>query len=419
MPPAPASTFTVTNLDVAMARSWTLSAVGPVDHGGTERISGILRGMATLGPDRRIGLVPDSTTARWEFDPARLEKAVFTVDDHDDPVATMQRLCAERDPSLPIWVGVSDRYLYVFLGHGVGDGWLTFALSASLAGAPDEPAPWQRPEPFRHPLATALAGALKHNPTLPFTTATRLLHNRRDARRGSSTPRPASEHVAWEPSYAVQSARGGPDAMAELARWRDRSAPGISTTVLLFAARVRALREQGLDPVNTINLLVDVRRFLSMGALVTSNFAAGVPISLRDAGDPFELSAAVKEATGGGRAAITLAATAASIEGAIRRQRFTPDPTSAPRDPRPRLTFTDMGRAEALGVLPWDAEPAARRYIAMVTPAGPEDLVIGSGRLVGGCMDSVSFHGNVFASDTLRQALQAVANDPVRLLTLS
>ena len=74
MPPAPASTFTVTNLDVAMARSWTLSAVGPVDHGGTERISGILRGMATLGPDRRIGLVPDSTTARWEFDPARLEE---------------------------------------------------------------------------------------------------------------------------------------------------------------------------------------------------------------------------------------------------------------------------------------------------------------------------------------------------------
>lgn len=413
--------FSTSYLDVAMAGSWIISAIGPIAHGGVKRVGSVLAGMATAGPAGRIGLVPDRSTRQWHYDPSRLEKAVFEIEPVTDvsqvapTIGRLAEVARTEHRELPIWVAIAGDWLFIYLDHGIGDGWMTLGLTASiLSGEPNEVAPWQKLALTPHPLRTALLTVLKQNPLLPLQSVRDMAKNRNrpgPAGPGRSTP--------WAPDNGAAYSYGTTESFNEMMTWRDKHLPGVSSAALHIAAKVRALREVGLEPDNTINLLVDGRRYLPRDGLVTSNFAAGAGLALEDAGNPEEVAAMVVHATRRGRAATTLLATSARLARA--KNRGGPgveDADSVPVPAQPRLAFTDMGRTRAIEPLGWlDQSRVDTHYVACVSPAGPEFITFAGGRVFGQVNDTASFHRNVFDQKLVAQALQLAVTEPVRLLS--
>lgn len=401
-----------TNLDVAMAGQWTLSALGPIDHGGKERVQTVLRGLGTSGAQGRIGLIPNIRSRQWAFDPTFLDAAVVELEPvgEAEVADTMRALAASPPSRAPIWVALAGDWIFIYLDHGVGDGFMTIGLSAALFGAPGEPAPWQRAPKVRHPLATALFGALTTNPRLPLDTALKL--GRKPASSVSD-----DEVRSWTPSFDVAFARGKPESFISLMEWRDANAPGVSLVALQSALRVRALREVGLEPRPTIKLLVDGRRYLPKGSLVTSNFAAGVDLVIDDPANPNQVAESFKHVTGSGSAAVTLAATTGMIQLDRLRSRVPQTATEIPVTPRPNIAITDLGRPPALEQLPWKTDHSVPpTYIGLVSPADPQAITFAGGRLLGRVQEIASFHNNVFARDAIQHVVNAVAHESIRLL---
>lgn len=412
------TTYRVSNLDVARAGSWTLSAYGPVAFGGRDGLVAALQTLSQSGAQGRVGLVADPTTTKWLFDPARLLRSVTEIDPvSDDQVPqTMTRLVAERDKSLPIWVAVAGDRLFVFLEHGLGDGRLTLDLSLALTDSATQkgeiPA-WQKRQPMRsRALPQALLGALKANPRLLLEVA---------KRPAAEEAEPAT--VAWRPAPTAAYARGSAETLADLSAWKKSSGMKVSTAALLMAAKVRALREVGLDPYRTVHILFDGRRYLPQDAHVVSNFAGGLEVPLDNPGDPQQLAAAMRGYAAQGRPAANLAVTAAKLALSRRLGRAARSDdavTAAPASPRPKIAFTDMGSAPQLEAITWTtSDPSQRQYCAMVDSPTPEAVTFTSGRLTGGSTDTACFHDNVFSSDLMQKAMTNAVSDPVRLLSAS
>ncbi|OBA30845.1 hypothetical protein [Gordonia sp. 852002-51296_SCH5728562-b] len=402
---------TASNLDVAMAGKWTISAIGPVEHGGKDRVQHALLALGTSGAHGRVGLVPETGTRRWRFDPTLLSDAVFELDpiDSDEVVPTMRILARNPRPHQPIWVALAGDWMFVYLDHGVGDGFMTVNLSAALFGESGKAAPWQRAATVRHPLIMALLGGFKANPRLPLDVASKLR---------TRVVNPVNPEIrSWEPSFDVAYARGNPMSFAELMQWRDENAPGVSSVALQTALRVRALSDVGLDPNPTLKLLVDGRRYLPAGSLVTSNFAAGVDLDVADPADAGQLADSVKRVTKSGSAAVTLAATTATIQLDRLRSREPQSATQVPRSPRPNIAITDLGRPRILEQLPWKTDSSTPpTYIALVSPADPQAITFASGRLLGSVQEMASFHDNVFDRDAVQHVVESVTHEPLRLL---
>ena len=411
----PSTTYRVSNLDVARAGSWTLSAYGPVEFGGREGLIAALETLSRSGPQGRVGLVADPATTKWRFDPQRLLRSVTEIDpvSDEDLSATMTRLIAERDTSLPIWVTIAGDRLFVFLEHGLGDGRLTLDLSLALTDATRTgviPAWQQRPPARARALPQALLGAIQANPRLPLETT-----------KKSPVEQSQPATVPWTPAPTAAYARGTADTLAELAAWKKSNNLKTSTAALLMAAKVRALREVGLDPYRTVHILFDGRRYLPQEAHVLSNFAAGLEVPLDNPGDPLQLAAAMRSVAAQGRPAANLAVTAAKVAMSrrlTRSQNAHAGQLHAPASPRPKMAFTDMGSAPQLEAIGWTTtDPTQRQYCAMVDSPTPEAVTFTSGRLTGGATDTACFHHNVFSADLIQKAMTNAVSDPVRLLS--
>jgi hypothetical protein len=403
--------YRVSHLDVARAGAWTLSAFGPVDFGGKDALVAALRTLSSRGPSGRIGLVANPDSARWIFDPDRLIGSIEEINPVSDSEisATLAQLLRDRDERLPIWVKIAGNRLFVFLEHGLGDGRLTLDLSLALTDdTRSGVAPvWQKEAVTRFAVAKALFRAVMSNPRLPFDAL---------RKQPAEQSEPATE--PWEPAPAAAYVRGGQEAMNDLNRWKEANAPAATTAALFMAAKVRALREVGLDPYRTVHILFDGRRYLPKDSNVISNFAGGLDIHLDDPGDPMQVFSAIREYTTAGRPAVNLATTTVKVAaGTVRRKRSTAHRQLVAVNPRPRLAFSDMGRPPQLTAMPWlTTDPAQAHYAAMVKSASPEAITFSGGRLFGGAIDTASFHDNVFDHDLIQKAVYSAVMDPARLL---
>jgi hypothetical protein len=356
-------------------------------------------------------LVANPDSARWIFDPERLIGSIEQINPISDGEihTTLAQLIRDRDKTLPIWVKIAGDRLFVFLEHGLGDGRLTLDLSVALtddtrSGVVPQ---WQKEGATRFAVAKALTRAVIANPRLPFDAL---------KKQPAEQSEPATE--PWEAAPAAAYVRGNQEAMSDLNRWKEANAPAATTAALLMAAKVRALREVGLDPYRTVHILFDGRRYLPKDSNVISNFAGGMDIHLDDPGDPMQVVDAIREYTTAGRPAVNLATTTVKVAaGTIRRKRSTSPEQFVAATPRPRLAFSDMGRPPQLTAMPWlTTDPAQVHYAAMVKSASPEAITFSGGRLFGGAIDTASFHDNVFDHDLIQKAVYNAVMDPARLL---
>lgn len=407
----------VSNLDVARAGSWSLIGHGPVDHGGPDAVTAALCRLGRAGPSGRIGLVADHRSTRWRFDPSLLEQCVVDLPATADRPLTdvMTELARERPADLPIWVAISGDRVISFNDHGVGDGRLTIDLAVALSSPNHHVAPGHQDDARScREFVPPSVRALRHVRIRSVLTA-----SRERARADTGAEEETDNRRPFTPSPTVCYRRGTREPMTELRSWRERFAPDATATSLMMAAKVRALREVGFDPLPTVHVLFDCRRYVPEDRRPLSNFVAGVDLAVIDPGDPVELSAAIQECARSGRPAAVLAATVASTL-AHRLLRTSPaaPPQTVADSARPRLSLSDLGSVPQLEAINWadSGDSDQRSFVMAVDTAGPEALSMSSLRVAGGASDSASFHDTVFPRETVDEALRRAVEEPVRLL---
>lgn len=416
------SHYTVHETDVGMAGNWTVVAFGPIDHGGVDGVRRALSSVMTVGPTARIGLVPNSNSRSWTYDPERVLRAVragtaITAADYDTEMAHM---LATHDPSEPIAITLHGDHALFYLDHGIGDGQMTINLSHliadSAARAGEVPA-WASAPASRHPLMHA---ALRH-----FGTDPRRVHALLRARRASPTPTigcvlertpPDSDETQPTPRSVVSvSASASVETTNELSRWRDAHLPGVSISVLFFATLNIALRAEGVPADDVSTILFNVRRYLPSDRTTLANLSAGIDITLLDATDPVLLGTQWRATIASGRPISNLMLV--SVKSKLGRRRHSRALThAAPAAPSTvRVTLSDMGRHPVLEDIAFRGNGLGS-YTAMVSPASENHITLVTARLHGAIRVAASFHASSVDSAAIARALDSACATPIELL---
>ncbi len=409
----------VTARDASWLAVESAKVVGPLAGVRADAVREALVQLHAHRPDSRAVCRLDRTGRRW----VPLSRRGFAGWVHrlvlevglDDADAVARQLVAEPLGDRPILVVAGGPYAGMKMNHAAGDGRVGDALFAEVLGAATTGrTAWHPyPRPVRLPLARAIARQLRHRPDrLPR------------ALRLARPPAPAADisapglsveagGVDRRPAVAHHAARSAPGMIAELRRWRDAHAPGISVGSVLFAV-VHAAVARVLGPPDPPGLvvLVDARRYLPPGTAVEGNFAWGEHLRPADPDDPRAVHAAVRDLLGSRRALTLLALH--NARAALHRDR-TPEPQWPAAAPRPQLTVTYLGRADAYAPLDW-VDVEKRRLVDVVTPGGPQAVTVALEELGGSLHVTTTYHASVFDPAAVAAVTEAVAGDPVDLL---
>ncbi|CCQ13467.1 putative uncharacterized protein [Rhodococcus sp. AW25M09] len=439
------SHHTVHETDVAIAGNWTVVALGPVDHGGVDGIRRALRTTMSVGPAARLGLVPDSRSRRWQYDPERLLRAVrqgseITEDDYD---REMSALLDVHDPAEPISITVHGEHVLFCMNHGIGDGQMIINLSHTLADvdARNGVVPkWATSARTLRPLTVAAMRSLGTDPR-------RLLHllrsrlgpamrerrNERTAGNADTVSIPASSPTQTAPA-AHDSI--GPDSIAmtssvevvadaatigctrELMRWRDEFRPGQSISILFFAALDAALRDEGMLIDDVAKVLFDVRRYLPADRTTLANLSAGIDVDLPDTTDTVLLSRQWRRIIDCGQPVANLMMVGLRSKLARLRSASLTETTPPDAPDTIRLALSDIGRHARLNDIDFIGEAKAS-YRVMVTPASHGHITLTTARLRDSIRVAASFHSTFVDADVVRRALRAACSMPISLLDAS
>lgn len=413
----PAS-WRVTALDRPRMRERALSVAGPIDVPSREDLVGALRLIAACGPQARVGLQLDRTTARWVWDPEQLDKlcAEAVVETAPPRTADLGAALADlaRQPDVPALRFLrSDRHLYLDMVHALGDARLmTLLLTAVVETARSGEAPaWARLAEERHPLRAAL---LRRGGADRFRVGA--------AVRAMRPSLPTGEQTGGRllpPSLTAVHRRSEPGVLGELRDWRRTHAAGISRIPITFAAAHAALRAVGLAPQSRSLVIFDGRRYLPTGTTVNGNFVAGLDLVVGDAPTPADFHAVIEHAAAAGRplTAMLASLTVGRALAAVRRRRDAP--ATVPGTPRPYVAYSHVGHPLAATRLPWIGPRRDHVYAGLAEPAGPEGLTLVFAEMGDGLQVSASFHSSVFDRERVAEALDLLCRDPVSLLPQS
>jgi hypothetical protein len=220
----------------------------------------------------------------------------------------------------------------------------------------------------------------------------------------------------WAAALTVETARSA-DVLGRMRIWRDAYAPGVTTSAITFAAFAAALRDLGLDPdLSGATFIADARRYMATDVSIDSNFCFGPYLRPASLIDPAAIQTALKAelATGGMLTMMLLRAGKLALTGTPGMP--DPYPAEAPAHPRPRLTFSNQGRHDALADLPWAIEPAHRVNQSVPTLSGPEGITLTTSMMGRVLHLEATFHASTYDPVLIARALQLVCMDPAALL---
>jgi hypothetical protein len=388
--------------------------VGPLAGVSPAAIRRALVELHAHRPDSRAVCRLDRTGRRWRPMSRRefagwVHRLVLEVG-LDDADAVTDQLVAEPLGDRPVLLVAGGPFAGMKMNHAAGDGRVGDALFAEvLSAATSGRTAWHPyPRPTRLPLARAIAHQLATRPGRLPRALTVARAPRPQAPAGDRAGPPAVAHRVTH-----HAARSAPGMIAELRRWRDTHAPGSTVGSVLFAV-VHAAVARVLGPPDPPGLvvLVDARRYLPAHAAVEGNFAWGEHLRPADPDDPRAVHAALRDLLGSRRALTMLALH--NARAAVRRDP-TPQPQTPAAVPRPHLTVTYLGRADAYAPLDW-ADPEKRRLIDVVTPGGPQAVTVALEELAGALHVTTTYRAGVFDPAAVAAVTEAVANDPAELL---
>jgi hypothetical protein len=400
----------------ARDRGWlgldSLRVVGPFEGVAADGLRAALAGLHAARPDHPAVCLIDRRATRWvrlsagEF-AGHAATAVVTVDvpPGEDPADLVTRyLLGTPLDHRPLLLAVAGGHVGLKVSHAVGDGRVVNALLPELIQAAAGHVP-TAPDPApAAPVARAVLHHFGRHPGRLF----RALPAARPPVTGAAT-------VPWRPDAAYVSVRSA-TALGEIREWRDAHLPGVSATAIQFAAMAAALRRCGLPAGGPgAVVLVDARRYLPAGRGADGNFSWGLYLRPDELTDPRAVHRALVGELASGSALAMLALRAGRM--LVTAHRPGPVPRRVPARPRPRLTFTHLGRLAAYRDLPWACEPGRRRNISVPTTSGPEAVTVSFSDLAGVLHLNVSFHRSTFDPAAVRRAAQLVCRYPVELVT--
>jgi O-antigen/teichoic acid export membrane protein len=397
-------------------RAWLpleyIRTVGPLTDVTVERVRAALIGLHAADPTHRAVSRLNRSKARWEH----MDAAAFAVYVREavtkgpaDPDKLSRKLLAEPRGHHPVRIAIGGGHLALKVAHAYGDAGPVNVLLREIVRAAGEgrvaeiePSPRQR---------FALVQAWwKQFGTHPGRL-------REGVKLGGTYAAPDTDVRAWKAELSVRTARSA-DVLAKMRTWRDENAPGVTTSAITFAAFVAALQRVGLDPDTSGGIfLADARRYLPKETRIDSNFCWGQFLEPADLTDPAAIHKTLKAELGTGRMLTMMLLREGKLALLGGASLPAPYPDQAPVQVRPRLTFSNQGRHDALADLPWAADAARRINHSIPTRNGPEGVTITTSEMAGVLHVEVLFHASTFDATSMAKALEMVCDDPAALFS--
>ncbi len=389
---------------------------GPLHVPEVDAVRAALRELAGAVPDHRLFHRPDHNYRRWrsvtgaEID-NHCERMVTmlgdTVDNSDLEWILEQQYAAYED-DVPFRFALGSDTVALSLAHPLGDARLAIeAGSELLSAAVEQRAPTGLHEPsVRMPLARALGDYYGRKPR-------RIRATLRTPRTPPPGPVPGTRPHPWQPEFAVASGVIPKSALADMRRWRVRNAPGVTRTLVVFAAARAAVEATGMRPASAgFYTVVDNRKFLPTGGHLDGNFTIGIYLEPADSRDPSAISAALEAAIANGRPLATMSL----LTGFAQVGRIAALTDHALFPAHPSLVLNHLGRLRGFEKLPWRNGGADARYLSATTQRQPDFLTFQFAEMLGRVHVTATFHASTFDRTLVRTAVDTLCADPVGLL---
>jgi O-antigen/teichoic acid export membrane protein len=400
-------------------RAWLpleyIRTIGPLSGVTAERLRAALIGLHAADPTHRAVSRLDRDGARWlHMDAPAFASYVrdAVTDLGAGPVdfnAMSRELQAEPRAHHPIRILAGGGYVALKVSHAYGDAGTVNVLLRELVRAAAEDR------------AAVIRASARHRWALPVawfkqfgTKPGRWKQGLGFARPPAPEPGPA---LPWAPALTTLSARSA-TVLGEMRTWRDQHCPGVTTSAITFAAFTAALRDAGLDPdLRGGIFLADARRYLSKDIGIDSNFVMGPWLSPADLTDPKSIHTTLKAELASGRILTMIALREGKILLTGAPGMPDPYPSEIPVAPKAALTFSNQGRHDLLGDLPWTVGPAGRVNQSVPTANDPHGFTIATSEMNGVLHVDVTFHASTYDPDVVARVLEVVCTDPTSVIT--
>jgi hypothetical protein len=373
--------------------------IGPLALRSPEAIDDSFRRVASQGPMNRIGLQPFSSR-EWTFDPGsptawsvRRDADSFNVDDAN---AELSAMMGESAPA-PISITLKGAYALINCDHGIGDGHFMLTVPTLLAGD-DGSEQWPQVTTVR-PIRTALSHALRRGPRQLMAGFTQLVSDRVNS---NSQERPVKTDPLTVPPTVVSAVSEREFTTAvRTAQSADQPASIVATIV---AATTQALRRNGIEPLSTAGVVVDLRRYLPENAYTLTNFMSWVDVSTADDCGPAEIHRQLQSALNSYRPLIHFSV-GSSLQ-AIRREIPAWTAWDVASTDRARLAFSDFRVVPAIKRYAW-ADTSAGALFRIALPLGFRDQIsVAITAQPHGIIElTASFYDSAFDAMAIRTAL--------------
>ncbi|MCG5431649.1 hypothetical protein LV457_05000 [Mycobacterium sp. MYCO198283] len=388
-------TVSTSRADTFFAGYQSRYLIGPLRTlGSAADIRERLRALAAGGPDYRIGLQPRRSTRRWAFDP-RCDDAVVTegpVDlDTDNPARTMAAVIPDAAATVPLRIHLAHPWLFIGFDHGLGDSRLMLRTVAALTAPQAHPALLHTGPLTRHPLARAVLHTTARRRAGMLRTLPRLPRSRPPAAADAAPPVPFREQsvtVHRRASLGTHDPAGG----------------RISTAARYTTAFLQSLRRHGVTFEPAVEFMVDLRRHLPPEVGTLGNFVGSTVVDVTDPADAAAMTAALAEATTGGKALTRYCAS--SLIRLARRPGDRLQQASASTDAR--ICVTDNTVRDAIDQLPFDdAQP--RVFVSMLAVNSSHQITLSPVRIGSELHLNASFYPSRFDESLITAVLDDTA----------
>ncbi|WIM97523.1 hypothetical protein ACTOB_001051 [Actinoplanes oblitus] len=391
-----------------------IRTVGPLTGVTADRLRNALVGLHLADPSHRAVSRLDRTGAKWQhMDAASF--ATYVLDAVTDlgpgPVdfdAMTRQLQAEPRGHHPVRILAGGGYVALKVSHAYGDAGPVNTLLRELVLAAYEGR------------AARVAPSARHRWALPKAWWKQFGMHPDRWKTGLSFPKPPHPETGptrpWQPDLTVRTARSSL-VLGQMRGWRDQYAPGVTTSAITFAAFTSALIELGLDPdLAGGTFLADARRYLDKGVSIDSNFCMGPYLAPENLTDPLSIHRTLKAELATGRILTMIALREGKLMLTGAPGMPDPFPTEITVAPRPRLTFSNQGRHDVLGDLPWAVDATGRVNQSVPTLNGPEGVTLTTSEMNGVLHLEATFHASTYDPQVVQRALDLVCSDPAGLI---
>ncbi len=399
-------------------RAWLpleyIRTVGPLAGVDAARVRNALIGLHAADPTHRAVSRLDRSGANWQhMDAASFHAYVqeAVTDIGHGPVdfdAMTRHLQAEPRAHHPVRILVGGGYFALKVSHAYGDAGPVNTLVHELVQAAAEGR------------AARIAPSQRHRLALPVAWWKQFGLRPGRWKEGLSFARPPHTEETparpWQANLTVVTGRSG-QVLGDMRNWRDQHAPGVTTSAITFAAFTAALIELGLKPdLRGGTFLADARRYLGKGVSIDSNFCQGPFLTPPSLTDPVAIHRTLKAELATGRILTMMLLREGKIMLTGAPGMPDPYPSEVAVEPRPRLTFSNQGRHDMLGDLPWAVQPAGRVNQSVPTLNGPEGITLTTSEMNGVLHLEATFHASTYDPAVIARALDLVCSDPAGLI---